>query len=137
MLFLFLGSKRSGAEKLSTREYNGRNGRLPRADVSTDPGPQGLCPKLLSRVEHAGRSFDVSSLLRSAPPGRRYIILLTICPKAVKAAGFPGSDAEARGNGSDSHSVPGGRILLQSKFSTDGLFFSWRRHFTISSERVK
>lgn len=61
------------------------------------------------------------------PPSRRvarqYVILLTICPKAVKTAAFPERNAEAEQSGSDSYLYPGAYALLRRKFFTDDLFF--------------
>jgi len=49
---------------LSTGEYNGRNGRLPQADVSVGTDSSGLLlgASASAGVKRAGRSFDVSSL---------------------------------------------------------------------------
>lgn len=91
--------------------------------------PPGGCKKL----EETRRE-----VLQRFPPSRRpacrYIILLTICPKTVKAAGFPRNDAEARQR-KRQLLIPGGYTLLRWKFFTDDLFLI-RLSFPFTIETV-
>lgn len=101
------------------REYNRRNGRLLRTDVSAEsfgrmqgtrrntPGgrPSTFPPSLVLFL-----SLYPFSPLVYRP---RYIILLTICPKVVEAAAFPRGHEPMRKDGSDSYLFPSGYVPLR------------------------
>jgi len=87
-----------------------------RADILVGRGV--LQADVRNSKKHAGRSFNVSHL--ASRPACRYIILLTICSKAVKAMGIPRNDAEARQR-KRQLLIPGGYTLLRWKFFTDDL----------------